>query len=243
MIASLHLSTRILLCAVLATSASSCSIFQFKEYDGFGDWYIGRPGIARTYAVEGGGFFPSTRQGHKVNPQTGERAGRGREWVRVRGPRGEKLGPHRSQSLPTLEGERPWLYGHLRTPELIYNPAFGFNSGAAEKSQDRWGGGGIDGGLLNMLPVGWWWPRSKEKGVVKHYSQAIGATAVTPLFMTVRVALDVFMLFRPFVYVSHDVAKTLLIPFAGVYYIFNGDASDEDVRGDQAGGDQEEEEQ
>jgi hypothetical protein len=28
-----------------------CSIFQMKKYDGFGEWYFGRPGLLNTYGI------------------------------------------------------------------------------------------------------------------------------------------------------------------------------------------------
>jgi hypothetical protein len=135
-----------------------------------------------------------------------------------------------------LKCDRPWIYGHLRTPEVIFQPAGGvkyperrtatngslFNAMAAqqhttytwttvyEKGADNsLAFDWLDAGMVEIIPYRMW---ASEKSC----KYKTGMTILQPLNGIMMAGCKVYGV-AP-INILHDVVKTLTIPVAVVYY-------------------------
>ncbi|MHC4514687.1 MAG: hypothetical protein ACYTGW_18460 [Planctomycetota bacterium] len=197
-----------LLLVAISIPTSGCSIFEFSEYDGFGEWLIGPPGFSKML--------------------------------------------YGTDSSEGIYGDRPFIYGPFRLPELVFQPVGGLKypkrrtitneslgdamaAAADAQSQARATGYGqasytrvtrvetgadnclafdwFDSGIVEIIPYRAW---ASEKGV----GYKLGVTAMQPLNGMMMVMMDTMRL--PFYFV-HDALKTVTIPVAAAYYATKDD--------------------
>ena len=190
----------------------NCSVFQLKEHKNLEEWYFGRPGLKNTFGI--------------VNEK---------ECIK-----------DQSEILIRITDDRHWLYLHFRTPEVFWNPQGGiyfpkfrrdcidyeaglgwisylegydFQKGKRGSPYKKGNfdvvQGGFQGFIDTIIPY--------RTYTAKDYDteQKIAATIFSPYLATFGNGLHFYISFP--VYVSHDIAKTAMIPFAGIYYLNKDD--------------------
>jgi hypothetical protein len=210
-----------LIAALMSLTDFGCSYMQLSRYDNFGEWYLGKPGLANTITVK------------KINDTT--------KWL--------------LEPAPLIAGRRPFIYGHFRLPEILFQPSGGlffpartnasqisssttttyttvYNSagyadhtnvssitaytGVYDRSCERagssdWFGFCIhDAGMMELLPYRYYFSNADA-------GKKVGMTFLWPVIYAINVSEDIF--WRAPVYAVHDVGKTLFIPIALVYYL------------------------
>ncbi len=219
----------VLLVAVVgAMMATGCaSVYKMDQYDGFGDWFVGRPGFRNTLKA------PLDARTHKVTDYT-------------------FLHP----PLIDTKRRIP-LYLHLRLPEIIFQPAgccwypqrwvpgkpgarndaiYKYKKEMEGKEKIRFSGYPqynynqlyyaeqretgdytnswtfemTDAGLIEIIPYRLY--TSDAKPGTKFFR-----TLMHPFNYILQVGYAV--VWRVPVYAVHDISKTLMIPVAAIYYI------------------------
>jgi hypothetical protein len=174
-----------------------CSVFSFREYEGFWDWYVGRPGYLKV-------LHPELRA-NKV--------------------------------FDGITGERSPIYGHFRTFEILFQPAGGFEYPERETLKGHYREIGmpamtevadqmvwtigrgytdrrlefdlVEAGALEIVPYR-----------VYTSDEDLGFKALATAEQPIRTLLNVLFSAwsRVPIYVVHDTLKTMMIPYAAVYY-------------------------
>ena len=204
---SLHATTPVLrLLLVLASTlmVSGCSIFEWGEYNSFGEWYIGPAGM--TKALSGTGSDEGLRvdrppiYGHFRLPEIIFQPAGGLTYPSRRTTSNDDLAKIISYAAAASSGDS--------------HPGFSYSIVSRNGPEDSlafdWG----DAGLVEVIPYRTYF---SDKGI----GYKIGITLVQPLTSAINVLTTAF--WRLPACVVHDTLKTATIPFAAIHYIATAD--------------------
>ncbi len=216
----------LLLFVIAASLSTGCaSVYKLDQYDGFGDWFIGRPGLRNTLKA------PIDARTHKVADMllhTPYLAGkRCPIYLHLRfpelifQPKGALWYPERMVvGKPGVRNDALYMFKKATTSNedlRVKNPqdynynqlyyAVGRESGEYKNSFSF---DLTDGGLIEIIPYRVY--TSDAKGGDKALR-----TVLQPFAWCLQVVYGVVC--RAPVYIVHDVTKTLMIPVAAVYYL------------------------
>ena len=181
-----------------------------NKYSGFGEWYIGRPGLKNTYEV--------------INPEDDCLTDNKDIIVRIEEERHPFflhfrlpeviINPQGGIYFPKVSRDCVVLNERGKKGGLEYETRFSLLAMDRSHQSGRKGNvtqGGLSGFIDTFIPYRLY--TAKDVGT----EDAMWLTIITPI-LGVGQLMHIFYIEIP-VYFVHDVTKTVTIPFAGIYYL------------------------
>jgi len=185
----------------------NCSIFQMNKYNGFGEWYFGRPGLLNTYEI----INPEDKcisEGTDVLVRVEEE--RHPLFLHFRLPE-TIINPQAGFYFPKVSRDCFVLNERGEKGGLEYETKLDRKSkpGSGMKSTITFGG--FTGITDTMIPYRLYTAKDVDS------KDAFLFSLIAPLAGFMNYALILYIEIP--VYFVHDVLKTATIPFAGIYYL------------------------
>lgn len=199
-----------LLVYILISMISNCSVCQMNKYNGFGEWYFGRPGLKNTYEIFNPGEECIT-DGKEIIVRVEEE--RHPFFLHFRLPE-IIINPQGGFYFPKTSRDCFVLNKRGTKEDLDYNTFYDlFLLERTRRPGKKFNvvQGGIPGVVDTFIPYRLY----TAKDVTT--KDAVLMSLIAPIFGFGQVVL-IFYIEIP-VYTIHDALKTAVIPIAGVYYL------------------------
>ncbi len=178
-----------------------------NKYNGFGEWYFGRPGLLNTYEI----VNPEdkcTSEGTDVLVRIEEE--RHPLFLHFRLPE-TIINPQGGFYFPKVSRDCIILNRRGEKGDLEYDTKLDRKSKSTSGSRASIMLGGFSGVIDTIIPYRLWTAKDVNSDV------ATGFSILAPIMGFLNIGL-IFYIEIP-VYFVHDIMKTVAIPFAGIYYL------------------------
>lgn len=204
--------------SLLAIFLSGCSIFQFSQYESFGDWYIGRAGFVNSVDVDSPPRFMGEMLGKYYSVIQEDRPvlyGHFRLPELIWQPVGWSTYPARNMPVSNIE-TGDWTSKSFSGTRWVAHEHHSFNDyyKLAHGSASKWfhfeiSDGGVVDNLITYRYLG------TNEGTLEKVMRTVFSPVIVA-FSSTGVAI------RAPAYAIHDVLKVPVIPIAAAYYALGG---------------------